>query len=45
MGPPIGIRAILSIQAVEKWRAIKIDLMSAFFQSGPAQRNVFVDHP
>lgn len=45
MYPPLGIRIILSIAIIKKWRVLKIDVKSAFLQSRPAERDVYVNPP
>ena len=43
--PPSGFRVLLSIATMMKWFITKIDVKSAFLQSGPATRNVYVIPP
>ena len=45
MCPPLGIRVVLSTAALLKWRIIKIDVKSAFLQTGPAERQIYVIPP
>lgn len=45
MCPPIGVRVILSNAALRKRRIVKIDVKSAFLQSGPDQPDVHVISP
>lgn len=45
MCPPIEIRVILSNAVLRKWSIVIIDVKSAFLQSGPAQRDVYVLPP
>ena len=42
---PLGIRILLSIAFIKKWYLTKVDIFSAFLQSGPAQRDVYVVPP
>lgn len=43
--PPTGIRMLLSISNIFKWSIIKIDVTSAFLQTGEAQKDVLVILP
>lgn len=42
MCPPAGFRIVTSIATLMKWRLTKIDIKTAFLQSGKAERDVFV---
>ena len=43
--PPLGFRILLSVCSLMHWFASKVDIKSAFLQSGPAQRDVYVIPP
>lgn len=43
--PPIGIRVVLSVALLRKWRIVKADAKSAFLQTGPADRDIYVVPP
>lgn len=45
MCSPSGVRILLSIAALRKWRLSTIDVKSAFLQTGRAERDVFVVPP
>lgn len=45
MCSPIGIRIVISIATFCGWRIIINDVKTAFLQSGPANRNVYVTSP
>ena len=45
MCAPMGVRLLISIAAVKKWRITKVDVKSAFLQTGAAERQVFVIPP
>ena len=42
MCPPLGIRVMNIIATQRKWRIVRVDADSAFLQTGPAQRKVYV---
>ena len=42
---PLGIRVLQSIAVIKKWFLTKVDILSAFLQSGPAERDVYVVPP
>ena len=43
--PPVGLRILLSICVICNWCFVKIDIKSAFLQSGSAERDVYVAPP
>ena len=43
--PLTGIRLLLSMASLRKWRITKMDVESAFLQTGDANRNVYVVPP
>ena len=43
--PPTGLRIVESIASLMKWRLYKADVKSAFLQTGPARREVYVKPP
>ena len=43
--PPLGVRILLSICTILHWFPSKVDIKSAFLQSGPATRDVYVIPP
>ena len=43
--PPIGLRILLSICVIFNWSLVKINIKSAFLQSGSAERDVYVVPP
>ncbi len=43
--PPVGIRILLSLCNIFKWSIAKVDVKSAFLQTGAATRNVYVIPP
>ena len=45
MCSPLGIRIVVSVSTYKKWRLIRIDVKTAFQQTGPAMRSVFVIPP
>lgn len=45
MCSPVGIRKVLAIAAIKKWKVTKSDVKAAFLKSGPAQRDVYVRPP
>ena len=45
MCAPMGIRLLISIATIYKWRLTKVDVKSAFLQTGAAERQVFVIPP
>lgn len=42
---PLGIRVVMAVSAYKKWRIIRIDVKTAFLQTGPANRSVYVLPP
>lgn len=45
MCPPIGIRIVSSTATIRKWRVVRADAETAFLQTGPAARDVYVIPP
>ena len=45
MCDPTGVRVLISNATVRKWRISKVDVKSAFLQTGPAERSVYVIPP
>lgn len=45
MCPPLGFRIIASLASIRKWRLSKIDVKTAFLQTGQAERDVYVVPP
>lgn len=45
MCSPTGTRVVVTVAGLRKWRITKIDVESAFHQSGPADRKVYVRSP
>lgn len=45
MCPPLGFRIIASIASICKWRLSKLDVKTAFLQTGEANRDVYVVPP
>ena len=45
MCPPLGIRIISTTATVRGWRIVRADAKSAFLQTGPAERLVYVRPP
>lgn len=43
--PPTGIRVLLSIASLLQWPLAKVDFTSAYLQTGPALRDVYVIPP
>lgn len=43
--PPIGMRILFSLASMLLWTLMKIDFESAFLQTGPAKRSVYVVPP
>lgn len=43
--PPVGLRLVESIASLKGWTLHKADVKSAFLQTGPAQRDVYVKPP
>ena len=43
--PPVGIRILFSLSVMFQWYLTKIDVKSAFLQTGSAQRDVYVIPP
>ncbi|CAN8065041.1 unnamed protein product [Agarophyton chilense] len=40
--PPVGFRILLSFSCLFKWALVKVDVKSAFLQTGEAKRDVYV---
>lgn len=45
MCSPLGIRVVISVSVYKKWRIIRIDVKTAFLQTGRASRKVYVIPP
>lgn len=45
MCSPTGIRIVLLTSALFKWRLTLLDALTAFLQTGDAERDVYVIHP
>lgn len=45
MCSPVGMRILLSTATKQKWRLTKLDVKTAFLQTGQAERDVYVIPP
>lgn len=45
MCAPVVLRVLFTIAAQMKWRISKVDVASAFLQTGPAERNIYLIPP